>query len=150
MIFDTLHHLKKYSIPQADKILKFLSENNCLALPNEQIDIHGKELFVRVMEYEPKPANDNNFETHQMYADLQYVVSGVELMQIVPAKFLTPLGDPDTTGDYQFFKAHESITDLVVNTGEFTVFYPGEAHRPGCLYENNKGKVKKLVFKIKL
>jgi biofilm protein TabA len=150
VILDQWPHLKRYTIPQTDRIIQFIAENNCLTLPNEQIDIDGKNLFVRVMEYQPKPAQENKFETHKLYADIQYVVQGVELMQIAPTSALTPLGTYDPTGDYEFFKAENDITDLVVRAGEFTYFYPGEAHRPACLYKSFNSTVKKLVFKIKI
>lgn len=150
MIFDQWNNVGRYNIPQLDKILKFVFGHDCLMLPNEQIDIDGKDLFVRVMEYQPKPASENNFETHKIYADLQYIVSGVELMQVVPSKMLTPVMEHDSKGDYQFFKAQDSISDLVVHAGEFTVFYPTEAHRPACLYKDCSAMIKKLVFKIKI
>ncbi|MBF0489087.1 MAG: YhcH/YjgK/YiaL family protein [Candidatus Omnitrophica bacterium] len=150
MILDHFENVDRYSIPQLNKILDFISTHHCLMLPNEQIDIDGKDLFVRVMEYTPKPAHDNKFETHQIYADLQYVVAGIELMQIAPSKSLSPLGEYDKIGDYHFFKADQEITDLVVSKGDFTYFYPGEAHRPSCLYKEYNVLIKKLVFKIKI
>ena len=156
MILDDFNNLKRYSIPQIEKILNFISKNNCLLLPNEQIDIDGERLFVRVMEYIPKPANENKFETHRIYADLQYDVSGIELMQTAPTQSLTSLGAYNPKeGDYEFFELcrgliNQTPTDLVVRTGDFTVFYPGEAHRPSCLYKNFSEMIKKLVFKIKI
>ncbi len=150
MIFDDLKHLKRYQVPRADEILRFISENDCMKLPNGQIDIDGERLFVRVMEYVPKPTSENNFETHKNYADLQYIVCGVELMQAVSSKAISPVSDYDVKGDYQFFKACQEITDLVVGPHEFAVFYPGEAHRAACLYQDHHGLVRKLVFKIKI
>ena len=151
MIWDHLKNLSRYNFPQTERIIEFIAKHDCLSLPNEPIEMDGQNLFVRVMEYVPKPASENRFETHVRYADLQYVVSGIELMQVTPLKALTVLGDYDSKGDYQFYKPHEDhATDVIVNAGEFTIFYPGEAHRPSCLYQNNKGIVKKLVFKIKI
>ncbi len=150
MIFDHFNNLNRYHIPLMEKIQKFVSENNCLILPNEQINIDDKNLFVRVMEYQPKPSTEKNFETHQIYMDLQYLVSGVELIQTAPSEVLKPVSDYDVKEDYQFFKAERDITNLIVHAGEFTVFYPGEAHRPGCIYHNYHSTIKKLVFKIKI
>ena len=150
MIFDSLNHLPRYNIHHANKILEFISQNDCLNLPNGQINIAGQELFVKVMEYEPQPAFEKQFETHTIHADLQYIVSGIELMQVTPQKSLTPTIEYDAQGDYKFYKAEKLITDIVVEAGHFVVFYPGEAHRPACLYQNNKNKVKKLVFKIRM
>ncbi len=150
MIFDSINNLSRYSFPYAEKILKFIKENDCLKLQPGQIDIDGQNLFVKVMEYEPKPATENRFETHQVNADLQYVVSGVELMQVTSSESLTAVTEYDKVGDYQFYKAETFITDIVVKEGQFTIFYPGQAHRPACLYQNNKNRVKKLVFKIRM
>ncbi len=151
MIFDAIANLKHYGIPKAEAIARFIAEHDCLNLPNGEIPIEGKDLFVKVMEYEPKPLDQARFETHRVHADVQYIVRGVELMQIARPQDLTPTTEYDSVGDYQFYTARpEGITALVVQSGEFTVFYPGKPHRPSCLYQNHKAKVKKLVFKIKI
>lgn len=150
MISDHINNISRYNIPNMDKILHYLSNNDPKQVADGEHEIDGRNLFVRVMSYEPKPAAENKFETHQVYADLQFVASGIELMQLAPADQLTPLTAYDAAGDYHFFSAKVAITDLVVREGEFTVFFPGEAHRPSCRYADNTNKVKKLVFKIKI
>ncbi len=150
MILDNIQQLKRYQVPQAEAILRFIANNDCVNLPDGEMEIDGRNLFVRIMSYIPKPAAENKFETHQVHADVQYVAQGIELMQVAPSDALTPSTDYDAKGDYRFYAADKNITDLVVRQGEFTVFYPGEAHRPSCLYQNNKNMVKKLVFKIKI
>jgi biofilm protein TabA len=138
------------TIPKAVAILKFIAGHDCARLDDGEIEIEGRQLFVRVMSYTPKPAAENRFETHRIYADVQYVVSGTELMQTANASDLTPLTDYDQKQDYQFFKASGPMTDLIVKAGEFAVFYPNQAHRPACLFEGYTGPVKKLVFKVKV
>ena len=150
MITDSISHLKRYAVPRTDAILKFIAEQDCVHLPDGEMEIEGRELFVRIMSYIPKPAQENRFETHHIHADVQYVVSGAELMQTARTQDLTALTDYDDKGDYQFFKAFQAATDVIVKAGEFAVFYPNEAHRPSCSYEAYKGTVKKLVFKIKI
>lgn len=150
MILDNIQNLSRYALPYKEKIAEFLNSRDPRNVPDGEHEICGRELFVRVMSNELKEANENKFETHQIYADLQYVASGVELMQVTPRDQLITITQYDQNGDYQFFKSEKFITDLVVREGEFTIFYPGEAHRPSCIYQNNKGKTKKLVFKIKI
>jgi YhcH/YjgK/YiaL family protein len=150
MITDSIDQLKRYAVPSTEAILKFIAEHNCAQLPDGEITIQGRALFVRVMSYVPKPAMENRFEIHHMYADVQYVVSGAEIMQIARIKDLTPLGDYDDQGDYHFFKASGATSDVIVEAGEFAVFYPHQAHRPSCSYESYRGQVKKLVFKVKI
>lgn len=150
MINDSIQFLNRYNVPRADSILRFIKENDCLNLPDGEIEIEGRDLFVRVMSYFPKPAAENKFETHHTYADLQYVVTGAEMMQIARLDDLTVLTEYDAKGDYQFFKIEVPTTGVIVQSGEFTVFYPKEAHRPACAYEGYKGIVKKMVFKIRI
>ena len=150
MIFDRLEQLKRYGVPQYEAILKFISGNNCAQLPDGEMEIRGRELFVRIMSYTPKSAEENRFEIHRVYADLQLVVKGAEIMQIARLDELAPQTEYDTKGDYQFFNVKGVVNDLVVKQGEFAVFYPQEPHRPACSWQGHAGTVKKLVFKIKI
>ena len=150
MIVDSLDQLKRYAVPQAESILKFIAENDCLNLPDGEQEIKGRELFVRIMSYVPKPASENKFETHHVYADLQYIVKGCEIMQTARLKDLTPIAEYDARGDYNFFKTTKPATDLIVEEGEFAIFYPHQPHRPSCAFSSFQGSVKKLVFKIKI
>jgi len=150
MILDSIKNLKRYNLPKIDAILKFITRQDCAKLPDGEMEIQGRELFVRVMNYTPKPALENNFETHQIYADVQYVVSGAELMQIARLEDLTPLTAYDPVGDLQFYKSSGVMSNMIVKSGEFALFFPNQAHRPSCLYEGYEGPVKKLVFKVKI
>ena len=150
MITDTIDNLKRYAVPKTEDILKFIEGHDCVNLPDGEIEIDGRQLFVRVMNYVPKGAEDNRFEIHFVYADLQYIVSGAEIMQTARLKDLSPLGEYDAKSDSLFLKNSGAKTDLLVQAGEFAVFYPNEAHRPSCSYEGYKGPVKKLVFKVKV
>ena len=150
MIIDKVENLYRYAVPKTDAILKFIAENDCANLPDGEFEIQGRELFVRIMSYIPKPAIENRFEIHHIYADVQYVVSGSEIMQTARLEDLTPLGEYDAKGDYQFLKTSSATTDIIVQAGEFAVFYPNQPHRPSCAFDGYKGMVKKLVFKVKI
>jgi biofilm protein TabA len=151
MIIDHLENLKKYScIPHLELILGFLSNTNILELPVGDIAIKGEDLFVKVLRYIPKDSKDLYFETHENYADLQLVIFGLEAMHVVDSKYLENTNDFKMEGDFVFYKATESISELVVPRNKFVVFFPGEAHKPGCLYNNSNEIVQKLVFKIRI
>lgn len=150
MIYDHLSALSRYTFPFREEILNYLKNTDLKTLSLGQHDILGDQLFVRVMQYEPKLAKDNQFETHRRYADLQYVAEGYELMQWAPEQSLKASTAYDDKGDYQFYHANDAIADFPVYAGQFTIFYPGEAHRPACQYGDKPVQVKKLVFKIKI
>ena len=132
------------------QIKTFLKKQDPLSLTGEEVEINGRELFVRIAEYKTRLSQEGRFETHKVYADLQYVVSGAEIMQFAPANALTLATEYDPQGDVAFFTAQKDITDVVVRAGEFVVYFPGEAHRPMCQRGLGPEAVKKLVFKIKI
>ena len=119
MILDSIEHLQRYQIPLSDKIISFIKTQDCLHLPDEEIAIDGRNLFVRVMSYHLKPPAENRFETHQIYTDLQYVVEGSELMQIADSKQLTPATEYDPQKDYQFFVSPGTPSLNVISFSRF-------------------------------
>ena len=150
MIIDYIENLAKYTnIPHVDDIATFLKNMNIDDLSEGDYPLKGEELYVKVLKYFPKNAKENNFETHEVYTDVQVIIKGEELIQIVPPDFLRKKIDYEIEGDFQFFSADNCILDIVVRKGQFIVFFPQEAHKPGCLYQDFKNPVMKLVFKAK-
>lgn len=150
MIFDRLDQLAKYgSVPHLDGVLDYLARTDVMALPDGDIPIRGDELYVKVLTYVPKPAPENFFETHKRYTDVQILFRGVEQMQVTGTSNLTGHTTYDDAHDFQFFTATDDISGIVVRAGEFIVFSPGEAHKPGCHWRELDATVKKLVFKAK-
>ncbi len=151
MITDSLEFLKRYAVPYTEDIFTFIAAHDCAQLPDGEMEILGRNLFVRIMSYTAKPAIENRFEIHRVHADVQYVVSGAEIMQTARLGHLEPIAEYDPQGDFHFYKASGTgISQTIVQAGEFAVFYPTQAHRTSCAYEGYKGLVKKLVFKVKI
>jgi YhcH/YjgK/YiaL family protein len=150
MIYDSIKELSRYNIPMVEEIKAFLTKNDPLSLTGTEIEINGRELFVRPGSYQTRLPQEGRFETHKVYADLQYVIAGAEIMQVAPADALTLATEYDPKGDISFFTAERDITSVVVRAGEFVVYFPGEAHRPMCQRGRGPEAVKKLVFKIRI
>ena len=150
MIIDLIENLKKYStIPHVDTICDFLKDTNIIALEEGDHAIKGQDLYVKVLNYIPNQTEKNNFETHEFYTDVQVLIEGTELMQTAPPDCVQEKLGCEMGGDFKFFYADEYISDFVVRKGQFVVFFPQEAHRPGCRYQNLTSPVRKLVFKTK-
>lgn len=150
MIFDEIDNLQRYTLAYIEDVRKFLSRTDLSELAQSEIEIRGRDLFVRIMRYLPKPASENKFETHRCYADIQVVLEGRESMQVAPASELQPVTEYSVINDYQFYKVDHNISDIIVPKNTFTVFFPGEAHRPSCLVAPGDGEVFKLVFKVRM
>ena len=150
MIFDFFKNAGKYShIPYIEEVRKYVSGRNGLLIPEGEHEILGRELFVRVAEYQTGAKDEKPFEAHQLYADLQLVLMGEEEMgcSLETPKAATPY---NKEADICFFELPVQISSLLVSAGQFAFFFPGELHRPGCHPGTVSSRVKKLVFKIKI
>lgn len=151
MILDFFSNLKRYTtLPHLQEIERYVTSRDCCTIPDGEHEILGRDLFVRVAEYKTGTPLEKQFEAHTVYADLQYVVSGAEIMECSLEKQPTAVTSYHKEADIQFFESPKEISCKLVAAGQFTVFFPGELHKPGCWVESKPAKVKKLVFKIKM
>ncbi len=119
-------------------------------IPDGEIEISGRDLFVRVASYETGPSSEKRFEAHQIYADLQLVIQGKERMDVSVEGHPRAVTDYDFKADISFFEDPKKESSICVSAAQFAFFFPGELHKPGCHIANTSEKVKKLVFKIKM
>jgi YhcH/YjgK/YiaL family protein len=132
-----------------DKAFNFLKSNDLSGLELKRYDIDGNNLYAPVSEYLTKNEEDARYEAHQKYIDIQYVVSGKELIGVAPMSQKKDVLEPyDGTKDIEF---------LTVTGGEnrpampdrFFIFFPEDAHRPG-LKDIENSPVRKIVVKVKV
>ncbi|MBZ9577540.1 YhcH/YjgK/YiaL family protein [Patescibacteria group bacterium] len=149
MIFDTINNLSKYkSIPNLDLIVDFIKDKNLLDLSESEIEIKGRNLFVKALRYFPKLAEERNFETHKIYTDVQIIVKGVEKIQITNKENLKEeIEDKKDREDFQLFTASGDISEIIAKESNFVVFFPGEPHKPSCVYQKLDKPIMKLIFK---
>jgi len=115
-------------------------------LPAGRYPIDGERLFALVQELD---THDNQqFEVHARYLDVQYLVSGVEKIAYLPEGSTAQLiEDRLQQQDIAFYSSSESASELILHPGMFALFYPGELHRPCCML-NAPTAIKKVVLKF--
>lgn len=119
------------------------------ATPDGRYPIEGDDVFALVQTYETGPSTEKRFESHRKFLDIQYVFEGEERMLHAPARLLeveTPYDDPT---DILFYAEPKYASSLLVRTGDFTVFHPGDAHKPGCM-AGARHRVRKVVVKVRI
>ena len=126
-----------------------MSTNFSGAKPGEVIEIDGKNLFAQVQEYETAPESDLLFETHDVYADIQYLVSGKEMFGCAPREGLTPCKPYDAANDITFYHNPEACDVFLLNPGDCILVTPNTAHMPRRKAESST-LVKKIVVKVKM
>ena len=144
MIFDKIENLKLYSAFNShfEDMAKFIEENDFAALPCGSYDV-GNGVKVNIAEYEP--SGNNKFEAHRNFHDLQYAITGNEIIEVIPISDAA-----DSTGyqpDMEFFTAQNcASTSVALEAGTFAFLAPQDAHKP-CV-KLTSDKIKKAVFKI--
>ncbi len=148
MILDNIKNLSLYENvhPQIKRCVEFLATTNAKDLAPGKYEIDGKNLYFNVLECETKAPN--LFEAHDKYADLQYVVEGKERMDYAPRAECKAETEYDEIKDVIKISA-EKFSPISVKSGEFALFLPHDAHRPGVT-DGEVTRNKKIVFKIKL
>ena len=152
MIFDTLKNCKQYysvnsKFEQAFDFIKKATEEN---LPVGKYEIDGKELYASVQEYNTKSITDAKFEGHRNYIDIQYIVSGIERIDVVDISKATLNSEYNEIKDVEFYKDNDKSNNCVIENGEYGIFLPHDIHKPGIAYNGISSSVKKIVVKVKI
>ena len=121
------------------------------ASPAGVTPLDGTKQFINVHTYETLPRNDCRFEHHHHTIDLQYIISGGEIIDWAPTWELDPKDSYLEAKDFQYLHppvTHDAeSTKLKMRAGYFAIFYPTDAHRPK-VYDGFNKNVFKAVVKI--
>jgi biofilm protein TabA len=109
--------------------------------------ILGDSMYANVMEYKTVARSGARYESHRKFIDLQYTITGAELIEWSLARTLNSDAGYDQEKDLQFYLPRESRTVLHMSPGHFGIFFPQDAHMPK-LSDGKEESVYKLVVKI--
>lgn len=149
MIIDKLANMEFYKDLNGGLYqgLTFLKENDITSLPVGRYEIDGDKVFALVQEYETRLPEECRWEAHYTYTDIQYVVEGSEKMGWTIMLDGVVKTEDRPEDDIYFFDAEGD--HFVVRAGQFAVFTPQDAHRPG-LAVDGPARIKKVVVKVAL
>lgn len=151
MIADTLERLADYSgsVPGLGRVIEFLGSTDLGSLGIGRHAIDGERIYLLIQEYATKPAAEKKWEAHRAYVDLQIVVSGRESMGYAPVGRLDPAQAYNAEKDVAFYDdGGRPESEILVGAGGFCVFFPTDAHRPGC-HAAGESAVRKAVVKLR-
>jgi len=148
MIIDKIEnsHLYKNIGERINKSFEYIKATDLKTLPAAKYPIDGESIFALVSEYKTKPESEGKLEAHKKYIDVQYVISGEELMGYVPFGNQQILEPYKEENDIVFFTGDKSFTK--VSVGMFAIFFPEDVHMPG-ISTGKISDVKKLVIKVR-
>jgi biofilm protein TabA len=148
MIVGHIHHLQAWLPDALRQAIEHVKAHVSEETPPGKYDIDGNNVFYMISEDTTEPLAARRAEYHARYLDIQIVLRGQEAMTFStrPAA-----GAPDidwlAERDIAFLSAGEQEKTVILNEGDFVVFYPGEVHKPLCAV-GEPAKVRKAVVKI--
>jgi YhcH/YjgK/YiaL family protein len=148
MIFDTLKNAPIYAGLSANfaKAFEYLQWTDLSKVATGKYEIDGTEVYAIVNEYTTKDENVAKWEAHEVYTDIQVIISGEERMGYAPIETLK-LKEPYNAEKDILFLEGEGIY-LDAKAGTFAVFFPQDAHKPN-VDPAGKANVKKVIIKLK-
>ena len=150
MILSPLRDLDRYApaLPGMAEAIAWLRAFDP-ALPDGRHAIDGDRVFALVSSYATGPSTEKRFEAHRRHADVQFAAAGSERILYIPAAGLTVAEPYSDATDVMFFEEPKVSTSLLVEAGDAAVFFPEDAHKPGCM-AGARHDVRKVVVKILL
>lgn len=137
--------------PSLSTALEWLAVNADRSDLPERVAVDGQNVYALVQAYETAPvAEVVRLEAHQHYIDIQFIVSGEEVMGWAP---VTELLDPTPYNpEKDVFHGHlpaAQLTPVLVKAGQAAIFYPADAHAPKLAGEK-PAAVRKIVLKVRV
>ena len=150
MIYDNIRNIDTYASLSEDILagLDFLRE----ARPDMRNGVYELNPRVKaiVSEYQTTPRNENGYEAHRRFIDIQYVLRGQERVASLPVERLRETKPYSEEGDAALYEeAGTRAQEMVIGNGYFAIFFPQDGHMPG-LCAGAPGQVKKVVVKVRM
>jgi len=134
--------------PRFRQAIEFLRRKDLLELPDGNVPIDGKCVFAILQRYRTARADAPKFEYHRNYIDVQFLLSGEEVIGWAPAAEMTPSFNYDEQQDVCFGLMEPGKWSAVrLGPGQLAVLWPEDAHAPR-LAAGKPCLVRKIVVKI--
>jgi YhcH/YjgK/YiaL family protein len=149
MVLDKIENAKMYgklSVRLASAF-EYIRTTNLALLEPGKYEVDQDDILAIMSEYETKDLKDCSLEAHRKYIDIQYMLSGTELIGVTALEGQAPTKAYDAAEDYALYKEEASYFKL--EPGKFAIFFPEDLHMPG-LQLGGPGKVRKLIMKVKV
>ena len=151
MIFDNMKNCELYygSHKNFKKAFEFITKAVGENLPVGKYEIDGTELYASVQEYKSKLPENGKFEGHEKYIDIQYIISGIETIEVADISKAVSKIPYNPEKDVEFYEDVIGAHKCTVTAGEYGIFFSHDIHKPGLAFET-PSTVKKIVVKVKI
>ena len=151
MILDSLPLWRRYASlnPRLAKGFAFLEKLPLDAAVGRH-EIDGDSVYAMVQRYQTRPVQGMQLEAHRRYIDIQYLVSGREVIHWAAlAGLAEPTKPYDAATDSALHATTPDMTPVQLRAGQFAILFPDDAHAPCCAC-GDPAEVLKVVVKVEV
>lgn len=147
MIIDKIENASRYYAMGSGikEALKYIKDNDLSSIAAGKHEIIKDKVLMIVNEYEQNNTDKVKLEAHRINIDVQFWVSGSELMGYAPFESQPILEQYNDESDCGFYAADASFSKL--EPGMFAIYFPTELHT-AVIDQQCNSKVRKIVFKV--
>jgi YhcH/YjgK/YiaL family protein len=147
MIIDRIENASLYYAHSSgiEEALEYIKNNDLSKIETGKYEIHKDKIQMIVNEYEQTCSDRIRMEAHRKNIDVQYWVSGSELMGYAPLQSQRVLEPYNIENDCGHFAADASFSKL--EPGMFAIYFPTDLHT-AIADKQCDSKVRKIVFKV--
>ncbi len=152
MIVTDLNHIEQQvsMTPALKKAIDFLQRPDIDGLTDGKVEIDGEDVFAIVQRYETVMTGVPEFECHKKYIDVQYIVSGEEIIGWAPCGRMTTTATYNEHKDICFGSVPKGqITPVYLQAGQLALLFPEDGHAPR-LAAADPSYVFKIVIKVQV
>ncbi len=116
--------------------------------PVGKLELDGRNVRATIESYTTAPAPGRDYEAHRLHADIQYIVSGEELIYHAPLGRLRETKPYNLEKDVTMYDG-DDIQPIYLQPGQFAILWPQDAHKPNISWRGPTAN-KKVVIKVRI
>jgi len=142
---------RQYSLNRNDwdTAFQFIRENDLSKLTPGKYELTNNGAYVMVQDSYLDSSKQGRFENHNKYIDLQYVFDGNAILYLCPmSEVLERSSEYSDVKDVEFFNLSKSCEAISMDSSQYIILFPGDAHMPDRPAPGASNHIKKIVVKI--
>jgi YhcH/YjgK/YiaL family protein len=144
---------EKLKSPNWEKALEWLKGDSWKDLPPGKTEIDGPRIYALRQSYTSKLRKDCRYEGHRLYADVQMVIKGSDLVLVCLRDDLKIAEPYSAERDIDFLEGEpdkDKIHEVVLGFPMAAVLFPWDIHMPCVAPDDKPGEIEKVVLKVAL
>jgi biofilm protein TabA len=116
----------------------------------ERIALSGDEVYALLQYPRTRARADQQAEAHREYADVQAVIDGDEVLEVMPLEGLETTLAYDASRDVSLYKMPAQGSRLIMRPGLAAVLFPPDGHAPLQAPDGTPRPSRRVVVKVKV